>query len=81
MVTFASESVEIKSVLERRLGRDQGSVAVGIVTRDGKNTFFHGNVNGDSIFELCSITKVFTALLLADMMAGDELELDDPVNK
>ena len=81
LVTFASESVEIKSVLERRLGKGQGSVAVGIVTRDGTNTFFHGDVNGDSIFELCSITKVFTALLLAEMTVRDELELDDPVTK
>jgi CubicO group peptidase (beta-lactamase class C family) len=80
-VTFASETAEIKSVLERRLGQEQGSVAVGIITRDGKNTLFHGNANGDTIFELCSVTKVFTALLLADMVVGDELQLDDPVNK
>jgi CubicO group peptidase (beta-lactamase class C family) len=33
------------------------------------------------MFELCSVTKVFTALLLADMTAGNELELHDPVNK
>jgi CubicO group peptidase (beta-lactamase class C family) len=81
LVTFASETAEIKSVLERRIGQDQGSVAVGIITKGGKNTLFHGNANGDTMFELCSVTKVFTALLLADMAVGDELEIDDPVNK
>jgi CubicO group peptidase (beta-lactamase class C family) len=81
LVTFASETAEVKSVLERRLGQDKGSAAVGIITRDGKNTLFHGNANGDTMFELCSVTKVFTALLLADMTVGDELELGDPVSK
>ncbi|MHC4655244.1 MAG: serine hydrolase [Planctomycetota bacterium] len=81
LVTFASETAEIKSVLEQRLGQEKGSVAIGIITKDGKNTLFHGNANGDTIFELCSVTKVFTALLLADMVIGDELQLKDPVNK
>ena len=81
LVALASETAEIKSVLERRLGQEKGSVAVGTITKDGKNTLFHGNANGDTVFELCSVTKVFTALLLADMAIGDELQLDDPVNK
>ena len=81
VLTFGSEITEIKGVLERRLGQDQGSAAVGIMTRDGMNTFFHGDAGGDTMFELCSVTKVFTALLLADMTSGNELELHDPVNK
>lgn len=81
LVTFASDTAEIKSVLEQRLGQGRGSVAIGIITKDGNSTLFHGSANGDTIFELCSVTKVFTALLLADMMVGGELQLDDPVNK
>lgn len=36
---------------------------------------------GDTIFEIGSITKVFTASLLADMVARGEVSLDDPVRK
>jgi len=81
LVAFASDTAEIKSVLEQRLGQGRGSVAIGIITKDGNDTIFHGSANGDTIFELCSVTKVFTALLLADMTVGGELQLEDPVNK
>ncbi|UCD30349.1 MAG: serine hydrolase [Planctomycetota bacterium] len=81
LVTFGSEITKIKSILKQRLDQDQGSAAVGIITRSGMNTFYHGNANGDSIFELCSVTKVFTATLLADMTVRNELQLHDPVNK
>ncbi|MFE7190994.1 serine hydrolase domain-containing protein [Kitasatospora sp. NPDC057541] len=35
----------------------------------------------DTVFELGSITKTFTALLLAELAAGGELALDDPVER
>ncbi|WP_161981500.1 serine hydrolase [Aurantiacibacter suaedae] len=35
--------------------------------------------DGDTVFEIGSITKVFTALLLADMTLKGEVALDDPV--
>ena len=38
-------------------------------------------VNGDTVFEIGSVTKVFTSLLLADMVAHGEVALDDPVAK
>jgi len=37
--------------------------------------------HGDTLFEIGSITKVFTTLLLADMAERGEVELDDPVQK
>ena len=36
-------------------------------------------VNGDTLFEIGSITKTFTALLLLDMVERGEMKLDDPV--
>ena len=36
-------------------------------------------VDGDTVFEIASITKVFTALLLADMVLRGEVSLDQPV--
>jgi serine-type D-Ala-D-Ala carboxypeptidase/endopeptidase len=37
--------------------------------------------DGDTIFEIGSITKVFTASVLADMVEKGEVSLDDPVAK
>ena len=38
-------------------------------------------VTGDTVFEIGSVTKVFTALLLADMARRGEVKLTDPVAK
>jgi CubicO group peptidase (beta-lactamase class C family) len=35
-------------------------------------------VDGDTIFEIGSVSKVFTSLLLADMVHRKEVALDDP---
>jgi CubicO group peptidase (beta-lactamase class C family) len=37
------------------------------------------SLDADSVFEIGSITKVFTAILLADMADRGEVKLDDPV--
>lgn len=41
----------------------------------------HRPLDGDTVFEIGSVTKVFTALLLADMVERGEVGLDDPVTK
>ena len=38
-------------------------------------------LDGDTVFEIGSITKVFTALLLADMVQRGEVALSDPLGK
>lgn len=38
-------------------------------------------LNGDTVFAIASLTKLFTALLLAEMAARGEVALDDPVNR
>jgi CubicO group peptidase (beta-lactamase class C family) len=38
-------------------------------------------LDADTVFEIGSITKVFTAILLADMADRGEVRLDDPVEK
>lgn len=62
---------------------------VGIVQR-GKQSFYsfgslgdevEGEIGEDTIFEIGSITKVFTALVLADMVAKGEVALEDSVAK
>jgi D-alanyl-D-alanine-carboxypeptidase/D-alanyl-D-alanine-endopeptidase len=60
---------------------------VGLIDADGWRIVAHGEmekgggrpVDGDTLFEIGSATKVFTALLLAQMAERGELGLDDPV--
>ena len=64
-------------------------IVVGIVDEHGSRVFSYGktkkdgieDVNGDTLFEIGSITKVFTSLLLEDMVDHGELRLDDPIGK
>ena len=39
------------------------------------------SLDGDSVFEIGSISKTFNTALLADMVMGGEVKLDDPVAK
>jgi len=64
------------------------SIVVGIVDKNGSHYFAFGNksVNGTpadehTIYEIGSITKVFTATLLAQQVIDGKLKLDDPVKK
>jgi serine-type D-Ala-D-Ala carboxypeptidase/endopeptidase len=71
-------------------GRQDGiGIVVGIVGPQGRRVISYGHLdqgdprplNGDTEFEIGSLTKVFTALLLADMVERHEVALDDPVTK
>lgn len=62
---------------------------VGVV-QNGKPSYFPFGALGDgsgsrpdkdSVFEIGSVTKVFTALVLADMATKGEVSLDDPIAK
>ena len=64
------------------------SLFVGIVDEDGTDYFYYGNIEKEglsidesTIFEIGSVTKVFTSLVLADMVEKGELNLDDPIDK
>ncbi|UVK54002.1 serine hydrolase [Mesorhizobium sp. AR02] len=81
--------LEIARILAERVGehRQAMGVVVGIVEPQGRRIFAQGrfceddprSVDGNTVFEIGSITKVFTTLLLADMANKGELKLDDPV--
>jgi len=82
---------EIKTMLRDSIDTDKEAVGlvVGIVDERGTSVISHGkldngtdrDVDGDTLFEIGSITKVFTALLLQDMIERGEMKLDDPVQK
>src|ERR1700704_705551 len=80
---------EIRSLLADQIDVQHKSVgmAIGVVAPDGRRVVSHGStsagdgrpVDGDTAFEIASVTKVFTSLLLADMVQRKEVALDDPV--
>jgi serine-type D-Ala-D-Ala carboxypeptidase/endopeptidase len=81
----------VRAYLQQRVEvekRDVG-IVVGIVDEQGSRIVNCGKldngsereVNGDTVFEIGSITKVFTALLLQDMVERGQMRLDDPVSK
>jgi CubicO group peptidase (beta-lactamase class C family) len=82
---------DIRQIISDRIGgfEDRVSITVGIVGPQGRRIVSHGSLgtnqprpaNGDTIYEIGSITKVFTSLLLADMVEHREVALDDPVAK
>jgi serine-type D-Ala-D-Ala carboxypeptidase/endopeptidase len=84
------DEAEVKQILRQRIDVDKKGVgiAVGILNEKGIKLISHGKmnvkesreVNPDSLFEIGSITKVFTGILLADMVARGEMKLEDPIS-
>jgi D-alanyl-D-alanine-carboxypeptidase/D-alanyl-D-alanine-endopeptidase len=64
-------------------------IAIGIIDATGTSVYVRGacergktnRIDGDSLFEIGSITKVFTTTLLQDMVDRGEVKLDDPISK
>lgn len=63
------------------------AVVVGMATKEHSEIFSYGQLSvndpdqpdADTVFEIGSLTKVFTALLLADMVQRGEVSLNDPI--
>ncbi len=82
---------EIQHIVDDRVVtyHDTVGMVIGVVEPQGRRLFVRGpaetgnddTVTGDTEFEIGSVTKVFTALLLADMAERKELSLSDPVAK
>jgi D-alanyl-D-alanine-carboxypeptidase/D-alanyl-D-alanine-endopeptidase len=80
---------EIRKMLVDRIdtGQQGVGIVVGVIEPAGRRIVAYGNfdrnakraVNGDTVFEIGSVTKVFTALLLADSVQRGEVALTDPV--
>ena len=62
-------------------------IVVGVVSPAGRMVVAHGRLaeddlrepDGDTVFEIGSITKVFTSTLLAELASRGEVDLDTPV--
>lgn len=87
----APSDAEIRRILAERIDvQKQGvGIVVGVIDPHGRRVVAYGAfekgdkrpVDGDTIFEIGSITKVFTALLAAEMARRGEVKLDDPIQK
>ena len=81
---------EVTALLAARLQDTDGTAMVaGVIDRQGRRLFSVGTLrqgdarraDGRTLFKIASVTKVFTSLLLADMVGRSEVSLDDPVQK
>lgn len=79
----------IKTFLHQNVDPQKAATVIGLVDRHGSEVISWGrlgngaadDVNGDSVFFIGSVSKTFTALLLLEMAARGEVELEDPVAK
>jgi len=86
-ITANESSIMLLNNVKRYL--PHASIVVGIITPNGTQVYGYGNiskanntkVNGNTIFDIASITKIFTTTLLADMVKQRLVNLDDPIEK
>ena len=80
----------IQALIQSRVDENRAiGIVVGVLEADGTTRIFAAGEAGPgaqpfgerSVFEIGSTTKVFTAILLADMVAKSELAFNDPVAK
>lgn len=80
---------DIRKILVERVDAQQQGVGmvVGVIDPTERRIVTYGNLangdsrplNGDTIFEIGSVTKVFTSLLLTDAVERKEVTLTDPI--
>ena len=69
--------------------KTNAAIAIGFIDPNGTQFYGYGKlsnssnatVNENTIFSIGSITKVFTTILLADMVDKGLVNLDDPIEK
>jgi serine-type D-Ala-D-Ala carboxypeptidase/endopeptidase len=82
-------AAELQSVLDKDLAEALASgqlapgtgagVSIGVVEHGVRKVFSYGTAKPDSIFEIGSITKTFTALILSQLVEQGKVHFDDPV--
>jgi D-alanyl-D-alanine-carboxypeptidase/D-alanyl-D-alanine-endopeptidase len=81
--------MEIRKILADRVGAENlgSTIVVGVIDAQGRRVVAYGSLakgdarkpGGDTVFEIGSMSKVFTSLLLMDMARKGELAVSDPV--
>ncbi len=82
---------EVRRILADRVGAENNGtgIVVGMVDANGRHVVSYGSLakndnrklDGDTVFEIGSMSKVFTSLVLMDMVRRGEIALTDPIAK
>jgi D-alanyl-D-alanine-carboxypeptidase/D-alanyl-D-alanine-endopeptidase len=82
---------EIKAVIDRELAADlasgqlapekHGGVTIGVIEHGKRLIWSYGLGKDDSVYEIGSISKTFTATILAKMVEQKQVRLDEPVRE
>jgi CubicO group peptidase (beta-lactamase class C family) len=89
--TDVASSAEIQKILAERVDtyRQSVGIVVGVIEPSGRRIVTYGRastkasipLDGDTLFEIGSMSKVFTSLLLAEAVRRGEVALSDPISK
>jgi CubicO group peptidase (beta-lactamase class C family) len=77
---------QLKKLVAPLARKYPGALVVGVASPEGQTVTGFGKdlqghpVNGETVFETASLSKVFSALLLAQAVNRGDLQLDEPVN-
>lgn len=79
----------VEALLEHQVdvARVTPGIIAGLLDPRGRRIVPHGSsgssrsLDGDTVFQIASVTKMFTALTLADMAVGGEVAMNDPISK
>lgn len=85
----AVPATEFKSILDRDMEAalksgalapsTQGGIVIGVVQHGVRRIFTYGISKEDQLFEIGSISKTFTGLILAQVVEQHKVKFDDPV--
>ncbi|MGH8494735.1 MAG: serine hydrolase [Gammaproteobacteria bacterium] len=81
-------NAEIRELLAERMQHNGVGIVVGVIDSQGRRVVAYGEsgssngrpLDGATVFQIGSLTKTFTTLLLADMVERGEVGLDDPAS-
>jgi serine-type D-Ala-D-Ala carboxypeptidase/endopeptidase len=84
-------AADLQSVLDKDLAKSLAGgelapstgigVSIGVVKHGERRVFSYGAAKPDSIFEIGSMTKTFTGLILAQMIEQGKVKIDEPVRE
>jgi D-alanyl-D-alanine-carboxypeptidase/D-alanyl-D-alanine-endopeptidase len=86
---FPADSVVLEILKQRVADKRSAGIVVGMLEADGRTRVVaYGDpgpgqppLDGNSVFEIGSISKVFTATVLAELVKEGRVRLEDPIDK
>lgn len=86
-----ADAKSIQSILDKDLAAaltsgalapsTHAGVTIGVVAQGERTIFSYGTAKPDSVFEIGSISKTFTGLILAQMVEQKSVKLDEPLRE